>query len=280
MVFVTTSDMQVDEAIPRASFHVLPPPPPRLRAWTRELAIAMALAVLFNLLVLLSFFFVRPEGAPPMQEPHAIDVEIVREPAPEKQAQPAPAPQPEPEPQEQPVQERSFTRSGATDEATAPGYGEEEDAPADVAVTEPTEEPEPPQPEMKAQEKVEIPGWARTLEPGYDVRAGQQGTAQPTEQASRARGGDAYLNAMGKRIVANVVYPAEARGEAGVMVVTLIVNRTGTLENARMVRSTGNQALDRAGMEAISRSMPFAPFPPGVTMPRASFELTLRVAPS
>src|SRR5690606_41547222 len=99
-------------------------------------------------------------------------------------------------------------------------------------------------------------------------------------QNLRRRGGDAYLNAMGKGIVANVAYPAEARGAAGVMVVTLIVDRTGALEGARMVRSTGNAALDRAGMGAISRSMPFAPFPPGVTMPRASFELTLRIAPS
>jgi protein TonB len=277
--FVTTSNMQVNDAIPRASFHVVPPPPPRQRAWTRELAIAVAFAVLLNLLVLLSFFFVRPEGAPPTQEPPAIEVEIVQQREAEKQ-QEQPAPEPTPQPEPQPEQQQSFTRSGATDERTTPGYGEEEDAPADMAVTEPSAEPEPPQPEVKAQEQVEIPGWARTLEPGYDVRAGQQGAAQSSEEASRARGGDAYLNAMGQRIVANVAYPAEARGATGVMVVTLIVNRTGTLEGARMIRSTGNAALDRAGMEAISRSMPFTPFPPGVTMPRASFELTLRIAPS
>lgn len=276
---MTTSNMHVENAIPRASFHVLPPPPPRQRAWTRELAIAVAFAVLLNLLVLLSFFFVRPEGAPPVQEPPAIEVEIVQQP----EAEPAkeqPAPEPIPPPQPQLENQQSFTRSGATDERTTPGYGEEEDAPADMDVTEPEAEPEPPQPEVKAREQVEIPGWARTLEPGYDVRAGQQGAAQSSQQTSRARGGDAYLNAMGKRIVANVAYPAEARGAAGVMVVTLIVDRTGALEGARMVRSTGNAALDRAGMDAISRSMPFAPFPPGVTMPRASFELTLRIAPS
>lgn len=268
--FVTTSNMQVNDAIPRASFHVLPPPLPRQRAWTRELAIAVAFAVLLNPLVLLSFFFVRPEGAPVTQEPPAIEVEIVQQPIPpEQQAQPAP----------QPEGQQRFTRSGPTDEQTTPGYGEEEDALIDMAVTEPTAELEPPQPEMKVPEQVEIPGWARTLAPGYDFRVGQSGTAQPSRQAS-PRGGDAYLNIMGKRIVANVAYPAEARGATGVMVVTLIVNRTGTLEGARMIRSTGNATLDRAGMEAISRSMPFAPFPPGVTMPRASFELTLRIAPS
>lgn len=272
---VTTSNMYVDDALPRAGFHVLPPPPPRQRTWTRELAIAVVFAVLLNLLVLLSFFFVRPEAMPPVQEPPAIDVEIVQRP----EAEPAKE-KPTPLPQPQPENQQSFTRSGATDERTTPGYGKEADAPADRDITEPEAEPEPPRPEVKAQEQVEIPGWARTLEPGYDVRAGQQGTAQSSQPNANARGGDAYLNAMGRRIVANVTYPAEARGATGVMVVALVVNRTGALEGAQMIRSTGNAALDRAGMEAISRSMPFAPFPPGVTMPRASFELTLRIAPN
>ncbi len=259
---------------PRATFHVVPPPPPRPRTWTSELAIALALALLFNLLVIASFLLLAPE-APSRQEPPSITVELVQEPKPEPRQQPQP--EPEPQPQEEPVEERTFTRSGATDDPSAPGYGEE---PAEEEPVEAETQPEKQPAEQEQQaEKEDLPGWARTVEEGYDLNAGNQGASSAEQQLAKASGGDAYLNAMGRRIVANLVYPEEARGREGILVVMLLVHRTGRLEQFRVLQSTGDPALDRAALEAIQRSVPFAPFPRGIAAARAPLQLTLRISP-
>ena len=277
MVSATVSEGpgRPDGGTPRASFHVAPPPPPRPRTWTTELAIALAMALLFNLLVVASFLLLAPEVPPRSEEPPSISVDLVQEPKPEPQ-QP-PQPEPEPQPEEQPVDEQTFTRSGATDDPTAPGYGEEpaEQEPVKVE-TQPEEKPA--EQEQKAA-KEDLPGWARTVEEGYDLNAGNQGSSSAEEQLAKANGGDAYLNAMGRRIVANLVYPPEARGQEGVLIVMLLVGRTGDLEQFRIVQSTGHAALDRAALTAIQRSIPFAPFPRAVTAARVPLQLTLRIAP-
>ena len=260
---------------PRATFHVVPPPPPRPRTGTSELAIARAMALLFNLLVIASFLLLAPDVPPRSEEPPSISVDLVQEPKPQPQPQPEPEPQPQPE--EQPVEERTFTRSGATDDPVTPGYDEEpaEEEPVEVE-TQPEEKPA--RQEQKAA-KEDLPGWARTVEEGYDLNAGNQGASSAEQQLARSNGGDAYLNAMGRRIVSNLDYPPEARGKEGILVVVLLVRRSGDLEQFRIVQSTGDAALDRAALAAIRRSIPFAPFPKGVTAARAPLQLTLRIAP-
>ncbi|MBO6635332.1 TonB family protein [Parvibaculum sp.] len=261
-----------DGGTPRATFHVAPPPPPRPKTWKSELAIALTLALLFNLLVIASFLLLAPD-APSREEPPSITVELVQEPKPE----PQPEPEPQPQPQEEAAQERTFTRSGATDDPSVPGYGEEpaEEEPVE-AETQPEEKPA--EKEQKA-EKEDLPGWARTVEEGYDLNAGNQGASSAEQQLAKASGGDAYLNAMGRRIVANVVYPEEARGREGILVIVLLVHRTGRLEQFRVLQSTGDPALDRAALAAIQRSVPFAPFPAGITVARAPLQLTLKISP-
>lgn len=268
------------EAAPRPTFHVVPPPPPKPKAWS-EIAIAISLALFLNLLLLLPFIFDTPAGSPPFEEPEAISVDLVPEPQaqtqPQPEAQPEPPPPPEPEPQ---VEERSFTRSG----------GDSDEPPGDPIEEEPAEpeadriEPAPDEATVEPQEKPaaeDIPGWARTIEPGYDMRAGNPDASAQAQEATRGGGGgDRYLNAMGKRIVQNLVYPAEAGGREGVVVVDLMVHRSGAVRAMQMIQSTGIPALDRAALEAIQRSQPFDPFPPGVTVQTAPLRLTLKVAPN
>jgi periplasmic protein TonB len=276
MVSATVSNGQgaPGDGAPRATFHVAPPPPARPKTWKSELAIALALALLFNILVIASFLLLAPD-APSRQEPPSISVELVQEPKPEPQ-QP-PQPEPEPQPQEEAAQERPCTRSGATDDPSAPGDREEPTEEEPVEVEKQPEE-KPAEKEQKA-EKEDLPGWARTVEEGYDLNAGNQGASSAEQQLAKASGGDAYLNAMGRRIVSNVVYPEEARGREGILVVVLLVHRTGRLEQLRVLQSTGDPVLDRAALAAIQRSVPFAPFPAGISVARAPLQLTLRISP-
>ncbi|MEQ8268091.1 MAG: TonB family protein [Parvibaculum sp.] len=258
---------------PRPTFHVVPPPVPRPKAWS-EILIAVSLALVLNLLLLLPFILDVPSGSPPFEEPEAISVDLVPEPEAPPQPQPEAAPPP-PEPVPQ-AEESGFTRSGG-DSDEAPGDPGEE-APAEAA----RPEPAPDETVMQARDNAfeeDIPGWARTIEPGYDMRLGNPNASASAQAASPGGGGDRYLNAMGKRIVQNVVYPREAGGREGVAVIDLLVLRSGAVQSVRMVQSTGVPSLDRAALDAIQRSQPFAPFPANVTVRTAQLRLTLKITP-
>lgn len=269
------------EAPPRPTFHVAPPPPPRPKAWT-EFAIALAIALFLNLMLLLPFILRPPVEAPAFQEPEAISVDLVPEPQAPPQPEPEPQQEPEPEPEpEQPAEQRAFTRSGGDSDELPGDPIEEEPAAPEATESEPQPDERTVEPQEEKPVAADIPGWARTIEPGYDMRAGNPDTSAEAQQATRGGGGgDAYLNAMGKRIVANVSYPPEAGGRSGIAVFDLVVHRSGTVRRAVLVSSTGIPALDRAAAEAIQRSQPFAPFPPGVTVETADLRLTLKIAPN
>lgn len=266
---------------PAGTFHVVPPPPPRPRQWS-ELVIAIALALFLNLLFIAPFLLTNPVRNPPA-EPPSIAVDLV----PEEQAPPPPpppAPEPEPEEEVTPPQERSFTRSGG--EAEAPPGPEAEDKPAtpeEAPEVEPEPEPEPaPEEEAQAIEKkkevnpLDIPDWARTVEPGYAVPARP---APPAEVTGKAGGGDPYLNAMWARVRANLVYPREAGGRTGVARFEVVLHRSGQVVAMKLVTSAGHPALDRAAREAIERSLPFAPFPPEVRAEAVPLIASIPVAP-
>lgn len=255
---------------PRPTFHVVPPPSPRPKAWS-EIAIAVSLALFLNLLLLLPFILDTPAGSPPFEEPEAISVDLV--PEPEARPEPEAPPPPEPAPQ---AEESGFTRSGGESDEAPGDPGEE--APAEAARPEPT----PDETVVEARDNAfeeDIPGWARTIEPGYDMRLGNTNASASAQAAAPGGGGDRYLNAMGKRIVENVVYPREAGGREGVVVIDLLVHRSGAVQSVRMVQSTGLPSLDRAALDAIQRSQPFAPFPANVTVQTAQLRLTLKIVP-
>ncbi len=62
-------------------------------------------------------------------------------------------------------------------------------------------------------------------------------------------------------------YPsdAQARGESGVAQLAFNVDRGGGVHNARIVRSSGSAALDRATLELVERAQPLPPPPPEIS---------------
>jgi protein TonB len=61
-------------------------------------------------------------------------------------------------------------------------------------------------------------------------------------------------------------YPSEAesRGEHGVAQLAFSVDRGGHVHNARIVRSSGSSALDRATLALLERAQPLPPPPPEI----------------
>ncbi len=56
-------------------------------------------------------------------------------------------------------------------------------------------------------------------------------------------------------------YPARARdrGEEGTCLLKVTVNRDGTLENVRIMESSGSSTLDNEAVEAVRKGSPFGP---------------------
>lgn len=64
--------------------------------------------------------------------------------------------------------------------------------------------------------------------------------------------------------IGNLNYPGEARqrGIYGTLVMHVAVRADGSLEGARIVRSSGHEVLDQAALRIVELAAPFAPFPP------------------
>ncbi|MEX2249267.1 MAG: TonB C-terminal domain-containing protein [Parvibaculum sp.] len=251
----------------------MPPPPPRARQWS-EPAIAVALALGLNLVLILPFLL--PNPAPPRPaEPPAISVDLV----PEEQAPPPPPP-PEPQPAPEPPVPQLFTRSG--DDSGKPAALEESEETEEARQTDSTEETlEPDDQTTELEEKnteEDIPGWARTLAPGIELRSGNPAASSRQQQAARsAGGGDVYLNKL-KVLITSKVDLNEITGLRGAADFMLLVHSSGVLLDAKMVRSSGDPRLDGAFIEAIRQSRQLLPFPPGYPADIVPLQLTLTAA--
>ena len=73
-------------------------------------------------------------------------------------------------------------------------------------------------------------------------------------------------------------YPAEAqaRGEQGVAQLAFSVDRGGAVHNARIVRSSGSSALDRATLALIERAQPLPPPPPEIAGAQIAIVVPIR----
>jgi len=75
-----------------------------------------------------------------------------------------------------------------------------------------------------------------------------------------------YMEAWRQKVerVGNLNYPSEARqrGVYGSLMLHVAVRADGSLEGARVVRSSGHQLLDQAALRIVELAAPFAPFPP------------------
>ncbi|HIP53332.1 MAG TPA: energy transducer TonB, partial [Chromatiales bacterium] len=78
----------------------------------------------------------------------------------------------------------------------------------------------------------------------------------------------AYLEAWRRKIerIGNLNYPEEARrkGLYGNLVLHVAVRADGSVEQIRVVRSSGHKLLDEAAMRIVRLAAPFAPFPENI----------------
>ena len=250
-----------DDGLLRNTFHVVPPPPPRQKAWS-ELAIVVGLALLINLVVILSFIQRAPVATPPA-DPPAISVDLVQEPQPEPQ-QPEPEPEPQPEPRQDAPEITPFSRSGEDTEAPAGLDTEPDDSALQTDSKE--DKPEPDEKTVKAQERQaeeDIPGWAQTILPGFDVRSGKPDASSREQQAARSSGGASeFFNRTRDAILANV-NQAETANFQGSSEFEVIIHRSGKIKSLRMMRSSGFKTLDQAFANAIVRTQPYR-YPAGI----------------
>lgn len=262
MSTTTVSGTAADDGLLRNTFHVVPPPPPRQKAWS-ELTIAIGLALLINFIVILSFILRAPIAMPPA-DPPAISVDLVQEPQP--QPQPEPQPQPQPQPQQEAPEITPFSRSGEDTDAPPGLDTEPDDSPLQTDSKE--DKPEPDEKttrEQKRQTKEDIPGWAQTILPGFDVRSGKPDASSREQQAARSSGGASeFFNRIRDAILANVDQ-AETAGFQGSAEFEVIIHRSGKIVSLRLTRSSGYKTLDQAFANAIVRTQPYS-YPAGISV--------------
>ncbi|MFI4985808.1 MAG: energy transducer TonB [Alphaproteobacteria bacterium] len=283
---------------------ILGAPPSSDTAGSRPRTAGLVAAVLLHAAVI-ALFLAKLPAEEREKEPPAIPVELVLA------AQPKPAPQAPPKP---PPQTQLHRESGG-DAEKAPGRAAEAEAqpskeavpppPAPANLPAPVETPKPPAPP----EIAALPKDAEAPEPPVPVLPPAQPekpkpvmaavpparhppAQSPAVQSPPTRipsesslpgegGGDRYLNKVRDSILGNLIYPGSARshGIAGVARYELVVDRQGRLLQARIVRSSGADDLDRAGLEAVELSAPFGPPPPDVIGDQIGLLLTLYIGP-
>ena len=89
-----------------------------------------------------------------------------------------------------------------------------------------------------------------------------------TSASTKADRDAAYLDNWRKRIegVGNLNYPTEAsdKGVYGTLRVLVAVNPDGSVNDIRILRSSGERVLDEAAVRIVQLSAPFQPFPPAM----------------
>ncbi|HEX4585771.1 MAG TPA: TonB family protein [Burkholderiaceae bacterium] len=75
--------------------------------------------------------------------------------------------------------------------------------------------------------------------------------------------------------VGNENYPEEARGRIyGSLQMTVVINRSGSLLDAIIERSSGSAVLDRAARRIVKLAAPYPPFPPEIARDTDVLEIT------
>ncbi|MCF8470869.1 MAG: TonB C-terminal domain-containing protein [Parvibaculum sp.] len=146
--------------------------------------------------------------------------------------------------------------------------------------------PSDAEPEEKVQQDrneepdPKVPAWAQKFEPGYGLSASPEAlpAAQP-ETVQKGGRGDAYGRLIQRRLNSNLVIPQEVMREKVVPpVVYVTIDRSGTMREVTLIRSSGSSALDGAVLNAIRASFPVPPFPAGVPGDSVTLPLTLSFA--
>lgn len=193
-----------------------------------------------------------PAETPPDPEEAAPEEKIPEETRPEPESE-----DPEPENSEQP----ELVTSTSEDAQPLP-------LPPAKEKDEPKPRPKPKAKKAKADHKaVQSSGGGGTLKgdevkPGGGLGSGRGGTGGGT-----GIGNPNALNAYASKIRSKLnrlkKYPPTAASKkvGGVVTVNFTVNRQGAVISSRMVKSSGNAALDQEAMALLKRCSPFPPMP-------------------
>ena len=257
-----------------------------------RLGYALLVAIALHALVLLGVGFDRsPHVAPPAEQ--LLEVMVVRP----RQAAEAPPEQPE-------ALAQVSQQGGAPDEvveiSARPSGPLAEPAPPEPPV-EQTPEPiaeAPPAPRAKTEILVAPPTSEKPTAPAAPVERPRRTSAASlmastqleidrltTEIDRRNRGAGAtrrkavnastqefkyaaYLEAWRQKVerVGNLNYPDEAKRQKlyGDLILHVAVRPDGSVDNIRVVRSSGQKVLDDAAIRIVRLAAPFAPFPPDI----------------
>ena len=207
----------------------------------------------------------QPSPAPTPQTPLKAQDPAPAQPTPKKPPEPAPAaaqPTPSPSLPQMPSPQRQATSAPALPPTPAP------QGPNDRAAF--VEPPKVARPDLPAQAQ-EPPPAAPALKPSKDeiehlflpglfkIVAADEAPPATKEE------GDSYKALVFERIIRQRQYPegAKRRGVQGVAIVSLVIDRSGNLGGASLLRSTGDRELDLEAIAMVKRAAPFPAPPPG-----------------
>lgn len=133
--------------------------------------------------------------------------------------------------------------------------------PPEKPVKKPVEKKDKPKKPMKPEEKPRVAsksgGGPKSDRQTADVTAASAAGSAVSE-ASRA----SWQNEVRSKIVRAKRFPSDARGQAGVAVVSVTFGANGGASGVRVVRSSGNASLDAEAVAVMYRAAPY-PIPPG-----------------
>lgn len=118
------------------------------------------------------------------------------------------------------------------------------------------------------QRSLEIASLEAQLEEQRQQHAKRPRKRQLTSVSTRESRDAYYLHGWSKKIetVGNLNYPAEARRKKiyGSLRLMVAVRADGSVQEVRVLKSSGHRVLDQAAIEIVRIAAPFAPFPPDI----------------
>ena len=118
------------------------------------------------------------------------------------------------------------------------------------------------------QRSLEIASLEAQLEEQKQIHAKRPRKRQLTSVSTRESRDAYYLQGWSKKIetVGNLNYPAEARRKKiyGSLRLMVAVRADGSVQEVRVLKSSGHRVLDQAAVEIVRIAAPFSPFPPEI----------------
>lgn len=118
------------------------------------------------------------------------------------------------------------------------------------------------------QRSLEIASLEAQLEEQRQLHAKRPRKRQLTSVSTRESRDAYYLHGWSKKIetVGNLNYPAEARRKKiyGSLRLMVAVRADGSVQEVRVLKSSGQRILDQAAIDIVRLAAPFAPFPPEI----------------